>query len=107
MIHFCKIHFTILSFLTLLLSGCAGTATEIATETAKNQVIALEKSLTADCKTASVNAQLGAIKTQIASIEATCQAEQKTLRAEKAKWQVLFFSLLGLFLGLTFLKKRM
>lgn len=104
---FCKMHFTILSFLTLLLSGCAGTATDVATETAKNQVVALEKSLTADCKSASVNAQINAIKTQIASIEATCQAEQKTLRAEKAKWQILFYSLLGLVLGLTFLKKKL
>ena len=62
--------FAILLISTVLLSGCfRSTPVDTAVENAQNSVVALEKSLTADCKTESTNAQLKSIKSSISEIK--------------------------------------
>lgn len=90
----------------LLLAGCT-TATNIATDAVKDQVTALEKSLTVDCKSPAINAQLDAIRTQVASLESTCEAEKETLTAKKILWQVISGVLFGIIIALTFGKLKL
>lgn len=93
--------------LLLCVSCTLVSPTENATNSAKTQLEALEKSLASTCKTDGINAQLNAIKTQIASIEKTCEAEKATLKADKAKWKIIslaLVSLIGLYFGMKFLK---
>lgn len=98
-------HFAILLFFTVLLNGCAKTATDIAIESTKTQVEALEKTLTADCKTDGVKAQLYALKTQITSISKSCESDIKAIKAERNSWIVAFCSLLSVVLLLTIRKR--
>lgn len=76
--------------LLLLLSGCALSATDTAVKSTQDSLTVLEKSLTVDCKSELVNASLRSIKSQIDTIQTTCQAELSEVRAEKRLWQVLF-----------------
>lgn len=94
---FCKTHFAILLTATFLLSGCFhSTPVDTAVENAHNSVVALEKSLTADCKTESTNAQLKAIKSSINEIKENCMARVQVLEEQKLKWKILFFGALGI-----------
>lgn len=79
----------------LLLCGCArDEPIQNATKTLNNQITALENSLPDTCKTESVNAQINAIKTQIATIQSVCDTEKAKITAEKVRWQWAFFALL-------------
>ena len=99
--------FAILLILTFLLSGCfRSTPIDTAVENAQNSVVALEKSLTADCKTESTNAQLRAIKSSISEIKENCIAQQKILEEQKNKWQILFLGAVGIIVLLLWRKFR-
>lgn len=99
--------FAILLILTFLLSGCFRSAPiDTAVENAQNSVVALEKSLTADCKTESTNAQLRAIKSSISEIKENCIAQQKILEEQKTKWQILFLGAVGIIVLLLWRKFR-
>ena len=103
----CKIRFAILLIVTVLLSGCfRSTPIDTAVENAQNSVVALEKSLTADCKTESTNAQLRAIKSSISEIKENCIAQQKILEEQKTKWQILFLGAVGIIVLLLWRKFR-
>lgn len=103
----CKMRFAILLILTFLLSGCfRSTPIDTAVENAQNSVVALEKSLTADCKTESTNAQLRAIKSSISEIKENCIAQQKILEEQKTKWQILFLGAVGIIVLLLWRKFR-
>ena len=107
MSRFCKLHFTIFIVLTLSLSGCfRATPIDSAVENAQNSVVALEKSLTADCKTEGTNAQLRAIKSSISEIKENCVAQQKILEEQKTKWQILFLGAVGIIALLLWRKFR-
>lgn len=82
-------------FLFILLAGCAkNTPTQNATQTLNNQIVALENSLTTDCKTDAVNTQITAIKAQISTIQSVCETEKAQITSEKIKWQWATFALL-------------
>lgn len=99
--------FAILLILTFLLNGCfRSTPIDTAVENAQNSVVALEKSLTADCKTESTNAQLRAIKSSISEIKENCIAQQKILEEQKTKWQILFLGAVGIIVLLLWRKFR-
>ena len=104
MIRFCKIHFTILSFLTLLLSGCAKTATQTITETALQQVDSVEQTITAECKTIAVTSQLNALRGTIKSQLSACESEKSELKSDIARWKVISGALFGLLLLLLYIK---
>lgn len=77
---FCKMHFTILSFLTLLLNGCAGTSsTEKLSITAKNTIEAAEKTLKPECKTPETLALLKNASSTIDGMLATCEQQVEVL----------------------------
>lgn len=99
--------FAILLISTLLLSGCfRSTPIDTAVENAHNSVVALEKSLTADCKTEGTNAQLKSIKSSISEIREQCLARQKILEEQKTKWQLLFAGAIGIIVLLLWRKFR-
>ena len=105
---FCKTRFALLLIFTLLLNGCArSTPIDVAVENAQNSVVALEKSLTADCKTEGTNAQLRAIKSSISEIKEQCMARQQLLEEQKTKWQILFLGAVGIIVLLLWKKIRL
>ena len=100
-------NFAILLISTVLLSGCfRSIPIDTAVENAQNSVVALEKSLTANCKTEATNAQLKSIKSSISEIKENCIAQQKILEEQKAKWQILFAGAIGIIVLLLWRKFR-
>lgn len=97
--------FAILFILTFLLSGCfRSTPIDTSVETAHNSVVALEKSLKADCKTDGINEQIKAIKTSISEIKEQCVTKIQVIQEQKTKWQILFFGALAV-IGFAVLRK--
>lgn len=89
----------------LLLTGCAETtATDSVIKSVYSQIDAIEQSLTPDCATDGIKANLGALKTQIQTVENTCKVDIDKVKQERIKWQVAFFSLLVI-IGVFILKK--
>lgn len=98
-------HFTILLVSTLLLSGCkTQTASEAVTESAINTATALEQSLTPECKTEPIIAQIQAIKTQIQAIESTCKVQTDNMRLQRNKYMWAFFATIAV-CAIYFLRK--
>lgn len=90
-------HFAILLIFTVLLNGCrTQTATESVAESVINTTTALEKSLTAECKTEAITSQIWAIKTQIKAIQTTCQTEKDKITQEKLRWKWAFWGLIAI-----------
>ena len=88
-------HFTILLSLTLLLNACSSkSASDSIANSSINSLVALEKSLPANCSTDAIKTQINAIKTQINAITESCQTEKSAIMADKVKWQSAFFVLL-------------
>ena len=88
-----------LFFLCFILCSCGGRSTtnELA-HSATNSVIALEKTLTAECATDGIKSQITAIKTQITAIDQACEMEKDQIRHDKIKWQTAFW---GMFIVVT------
>lgn len=78
----------------LLLSGCAKTASESAADAALVQVDVVEQAIKKECPQAKIDKDMDALRADIKSQLQTCEAEQAKTRAEKAKWQMAFFTLL-------------
>lgn len=88
-----------------LLTGCARkTATDSIMESVDQQIVALEKTLPAECKTAAIDAQIAAIRATNKSVVETCKADIKAISAARDKWMVAFFAIVAAF-GLLILKK--
>jgi len=83
----------ILLVLFILLCGCAKTATETATDTALQQVDAVEQQIKKQCPEAKIDKSIDALKSSINSQLATCELQQAKVESDKVKWQVAFWSL--------------
>lgn len=82
--------------LILLLCGCQRkTPVQAIAENATVQVIALEKTLTPECKTEGVMLQLDAIKFQIGRAPAACEVMVDKVRAQRNSWALGFFAAVG------------
>jgi PBP1b-binding outer membrane lipoprotein LpoB len=90
--------------LALLLSGCAKTATETITDSALQQVDAIEHSITAECKTTAITGQINALRGTIKSQLSACESEKSKLKSDITKWQVISVALFGLLLLLFYIK---
>lgn len=91
--------------LVLPLGGCAqSTPTNSVLESVKGQVVALEKSLPAECKTATIKAQIEAIRTQTDAVATVCKTEKDALEQSRDKWMVAFFAVVAA-LGLLITKR--
>ena len=89
--------YVILALLVLSLVAC-GSATPVSetiADNAVNTVVAVEKTLPAECKTEAVTTQLTVVKSEIRSITNACQAEKDVITAEKLRWKLLFWTLTG------------
>ena len=72
--------FTILLILTVLISGCAKTAPELATEAALNQVSAVEAKIKQECPQAKIDKDILALQSSIKSQYASCEERLQTYR---------------------------
>lgn len=87
----------------LLLCSCSGVSSvnDIANATINN-VTAIEKTLPSECKSESVIASLGAIKSEVKSIVSVCDTEKKVLQNKIAKLNVIILALCGALVGALF-----
>lgn len=90
--------------IALLLTGCAKTASQSATEAALAQVDVVEQSIKKECPQAKIDKDMNALRASINSQLSTCEAEQARIQANKTTWQVAFFALLAI-IGIWFGKK--
>lgn len=90
--------------LAICLCGCAKTATETITDSALQQVNAIEHSITAECKTTAVVGQINALRGTIKSQLSACESEKSKLKSDITKWQVISIALFGLVLLLAYIK---
>ena len=66
--------------LIILLSGCAKTASETATEAALSQTAALQQQIKKECPTVNFDTSINALKSTITNQLASCEAEKGRLR---------------------------
>lgn len=77
-----------------LLCACsAKTPTQTATDAAIQAIDALEQSITPECKTASVDKQITALRTQVENTVTYCEQEKRELQLEKDRLEIILFFL--------------
>ena len=92
----CKIVlYVVLALLVLSLIACSSTTpvSETIADNAVNTVVAVEKTLSDECKTEAVKTQLTVVKSEIRSITSACQAEKDVITQEKLRWKWSFWGL--------------
>ena len=100
-----KLIFILVFILTLIvLSGCAKTAPEAATDAALNQVGAVEQQIKKECPQAKIDKDMDALRSTIKSQLSSCEAQIAKVEADKAKWQIACFAMLVL-IAAWFVKK--
>lgn len=79
----------------LFLCGCDGkTPMQNATDSALQQLDAIEHSIKPECKSASTDKQIDALRTTIKSQLSTCELEVERITADKKRWQTISVMLL-------------
>lgn len=99
--------FTILLILTVLISGCAKTATQTITESALQQVNNIEQSITPECKTIAVASQINTLRDTIKSQLSACELEKQKITADKIRWEttaVLLMIIIAVYVASRFMK---
>ena len=99
--------FTILLILTVLISGCAKTATQTITESALQQVNNIEQSITPECKTIAVASQINTLRDTIKSQLSACELEKQKITADKIRWEttaVLLMISIAVYVASRFMK---
>lgn len=90
--------------LAFLLNGCTKTATQTITDSALQQVNAIEHSITAECKSTAITGQINALRGTIKSQLSACESEKSELKSDIARWKVISGALFGLLLLLLYIK---
>ena len=90
--------------LAFLLNGCTKPATQTITESALQQVNAIEHSITAECKSTAITGQINALRGTIKSQLSACESEKSELKSDIARWRVISGALFGLLLLLLYIK---
>lgn len=85
-----------MKYLVILLAlfGCAKNASEVATDTALNQVGVVEQQIKKECPTAKIDDALNALRGTIHTQLATCNAEKETLQQKNNTLWLALFSIL-------------
>lgn len=96
--------FTILLFFTVLLSACAKTPQESATDAAMAQIGAVEHTIKKECPDAKIDKDMDALRASVQSQLATCESQISVERAKRRTWQVASFALMGLVAILLYIK---
>lgn len=92
----------------LLLCGCAKTASQTITESALQQVNAIEQAITAECKTTAVTSQINTLRDTIKSQLSACELEKQKITADKIRWKttaVLLMIIIAVYFGSRFMKQ--
>ena len=100
--------FTILLILTVLISGCAKTATQTITESALQQVNAIEQAIAPECKTTAVTSQINTLRDTIKTQLSTCELEKQKITADKIRWEttaVLLMIIIAVYISSKILRK--
>lgn len=92
-----------LVLLSLLLCSCSGASSvnDIADATINN-VTVIERTLPSECKSETVIASLGAIKSEVKSIVSVCATEKKVLQNKIDKLNTLILALCGALVGVLY-----
>lgn len=86
-----------MKIITIALIGCllcacsSKTPTQTATDAAIQAIDALEQSITPECKTASVDKQITALRTQVENTVTYCEQEKRVLELEKDRLLLVLF----------------
>lgn len=97
--------FTILLTVTLLLTGCAKSASETATETSLSQVNAIEQQIKKECPAVKIDEQMNALRDSIKTQLATCETEKRVLEERNNTLLVILIGILVVF-GISKYTKR-
>lgn len=88
-----------------LVFGCSSKSPSVSlTETAKESISAIEKTLPKECLTESVKSQLSVLSKVVDTQLSVCDAEKDKLKAQKRSSDMLAFAMTVILLGLIGLK---
>lgn len=85
--------------ITILLTGCAKTAPELATEAALNQVSAVEAKIKKQCPQADIDRDIIALQSSIKSQYASCEERLQTYRERNNTLIVIIIGMIVVFLA--------
>ena len=76
-------------FLLILLSGCAKTAPETATDALLTQINAVEQQIKKECPQVKIDEDMNALRASAKSQLKTCEARVETVQAQRNTWVVI------------------
>lgn len=92
-----------------LVLGCSAKPVSVSVaETAKESISVLEKTLTPECKTPQVTAELIVLRRMIDNTLATCESEKELIQvdSDRKSWVIAFLGLCILFLLWLLVRKK-
>lgn len=92
-----------------LVLGCSAKPVSVSVaETAKESISVLEKTLTPECKTPQVTAELIVLRRMIDNTLATCESEKELIQvdSDRKSWVIAFLGLCILFLFWLLIRKK-
>lgn len=93
----------IIFLMIICLSGCAGKSPiENITDSALQQLNAIEHSIKPECKSASTDKQMEALRSTIKSQLSTCETKIEQITADKIRWQtisVILIIIIAVYIG--------
>jgi len=96
-----------LLLLCCLLCCCGRTSvTNSVVDTVNTSIVALEESLSKECKTKSIETQIDNIKKQVRLFSDACDTDVASVRADKVKWQTAFWGLVIIIASWLFIKTK-
>lgn len=84
---------------TILLNGCAKTASETATEAALSQTVAIHQQIKKECPAVKIDDQIAALKATITNQLASCEAEKGQLKEKNNTLLAILIGLIGIILA--------
>lgn len=88
----------------LLLSGCAKSASETATEAALAQTESIYQQIKKECPTAEINAPIAALKATIENQLASCVAEKGQLKERNRTLLAILIGLIAIIVAVNWVK---
>lgn len=97
-------HLTILLILTVLINGCAKTASQTATEAALHQTSAIYQQVKKQCPQADIDAPIAALKATIQNQLASCESEKGKLQERNNTLLAVLIGLIAVIVALNWVK---
>lgn len=88
-----------IAIVTILLNGCAKTASETATEAALAQTVAIHQQIKKECPAVKIDDQIAALKATITNQLASCEAEKGKLKERNNTLLAILLGLIGVILA--------